>query len=111
MASTRAHAHQVISDKYELLRVVSSGGMGSVWVAHNRALDNHVAIKQPVLTAIVPSRQGRRVVRRLDTEAYRCRNVIERWFGRVARATSSNASRARGRSGATYHDFARRAVR
>jgi serine/threonine protein kinase len=37
--------HQVISEKYELLRLMSSGGMGSVWVANHRALGNHVAIK------------------------------------------------------------------
>jgi serine/threonine-protein kinase len=42
---SRARPHQVISDKYELLRVMSSGGMGSVWVAHHRALANQVAIK------------------------------------------------------------------
>lgn len=35
----------VLSDKYQLLRVVGSGGTGSVWVARNLALDCEVAVK------------------------------------------------------------------
>ena len=38
-------AGQLISDKYRLLRQLGEGGMASVWVAHNEALDIHVAIK------------------------------------------------------------------
>lgn len=41
----RAQPHQILSDKYELLRVMSSGGMGSIWAAHHLSLDNQVAIK------------------------------------------------------------------
>ncbi len=37
--------HFVLSDKYQLLRVVGSGGTGSVWVARNLALDCEVAVK------------------------------------------------------------------
>jgi serine/threonine-protein kinase len=35
----------VIAGKYELLRELASGGMGSVWVARHLALDEDVAIK------------------------------------------------------------------
>jgi serine/threonine protein kinase len=41
----RVRPHQILSDKYELLRVMSSGGMGSIWAAQHLALDNQVAIK------------------------------------------------------------------
>lgn len=44
-SEARAQPHQVISEKYELLHLMSSGGMGSVWVAHHKALGNHVAVK------------------------------------------------------------------
>jgi serine/threonine-protein kinase len=36
---------EVIAGKYELVRSLSQGGMGSVWVARNLDLDVHVAIK------------------------------------------------------------------
>jgi serine/threonine protein kinase/Tfp pilus assembly protein PilF len=37
--------HQVIAGKYELCRELARGGMGSVWVARDHALDRDVAIK------------------------------------------------------------------
>ncbi len=40
-----ARPHQVISDKYQLLRAMSSGGVASIWLARNLALGNQVAIK------------------------------------------------------------------
>src|SRR5262245_30628395 len=43
--SGRYTAHQVIGGKYELVRLLAEGGMGSVWVAHNQKLDVHVALK------------------------------------------------------------------
>jgi serine/threonine protein kinase len=36
---------EVIGGKYELIRPLGEGGMGSVWLASNRALDSHVALK------------------------------------------------------------------
>lgn len=38
-------AGQVLGGKYKLKRCLGSGGMGSVWLAHNTALDIKVAIK------------------------------------------------------------------
>jgi serine/threonine-protein kinase len=38
-------AGEIIADKYRLIRRLGEGGMGSVWVARNLALDVHVALK------------------------------------------------------------------
>src|SRR5687767_5838973 len=35
----------IVAGKYALIRKLGSGGMGDVWLAHNRALDCRVAIK------------------------------------------------------------------
>jgi serine/threonine protein kinase len=35
----------VVEQKYELIRLLGEGGMGSVWVARNLTLDVHVALK------------------------------------------------------------------
>ena len=44
-AQDRYKPGDVIGDRYELIRRMGRGGMGEVWLAHNRALDSRVAIK------------------------------------------------------------------
>ncbi len=44
-AAERYAEGDLIGDKYRLMRRLGEGGMASVWVAHNEALDIHVAIK------------------------------------------------------------------
>ena len=38
-------AGRVLRDKYQLIRPIGEGGMGIVWIAHNRVLDVAVAVK------------------------------------------------------------------
>jgi serine/threonine-protein kinase len=44
-SDTRYRSGEVIAGKYELIRCLGEGGMGSVWVARNLALDAQVAVK------------------------------------------------------------------
>ncbi len=39
------HAGRIVHDRYELVEPIGTGGMGSVWLARDRVLDCHVAIK------------------------------------------------------------------
>ena len=57
-------AGEIIADKYRLVRRIADGGMGSVWVARNLALDVQVAIK-----LIRSDLQGESANERLLTEA------------------------------------------
>ncbi|MFO0572261.1 MAG: serine/threonine protein kinase, partial [Polyangiaceae bacterium] len=43
--SERYRAGDRIADKYELVRKLDQGGMGTVWAARNLDLDVHVALK------------------------------------------------------------------
>ena len=54
----------VIAGKYQLNRVLCQGGMGSVWVAYNQALDVQVALK-----LIRPDVKGSFLTERFMTEA------------------------------------------
>jgi len=51
----------LISQKYELIRMLGEGGMGAVWVARNIALDAHVGLKliRAEVSRNVPGVQGR----------------------------------------------------
>ena len=51
----------LISQKYELIRMLGEGGMGAVWVARNVALDAHVGLKliRAEVSRNVPGVQGR----------------------------------------------------
>ncbi|HMI85190.1 MAG TPA: protein kinase [Polyangiaceae bacterium] len=54
-------AGALISQKYELIRMLGEGGMGAVWVARNIALDAHVGLKliRAEVSRNVPGVQGR----------------------------------------------------
>jgi len=56
----------VVAGKYVLVRRLGAGGMGVVWVAHNRVLDVHVAIK---LIDLEQSPHPKRMADRLLQEA------------------------------------------
>ena len=56
----------VVAGKYVLVRRLGAGGMGVVWVAHNRVLDMHVAIK---LIDLEQSPHPKRMADRLLQEA------------------------------------------
>jgi len=67
-------AGAIIADKYELVRPLGEGGMGTVWLARNVALESHVALK--LLRADFADEhtgdrllQGARVAARLDHSA------------------------------------------
>jgi len=51
----------IVAQKFELIRILGEGGMGSVWVARNIALDVHVALKliRAELARSVPGLQER----------------------------------------------------
>jgi transposase len=58
----------------------------SIAVVGDRAYDSDALvahIEALGASAVIPSRSNRRHPRPLDSTAYRQRNVIERWFGRL----------------------------
>jgi transposase len=91
--------HAVVSERGELLRfVLTAGEVHDVTqataliranegnVIGDRAYDSDAVIAHIEalgLKAIIPSRSHRKVARTLDRAAYRQRNIIERWFGRL----------------------------
>lgn len=52
-------ASEIIAGKYQLVRPIATGGMGTVWVAHNLALDVRVALKLIRTDVAAPVASGR----------------------------------------------------
>jgi len=91
--------HAVVTERGELVRYVLTGGEAAditqarrllrrrrVPVVGDCAYDSDALIahiERLGSRAIISSKSNRRAPRVLDTEAYRERNVIERWFGRL----------------------------
>lgn len=63
------HGHTPSIGHFELLRLVGRGGMGSVFYAHDRKLDRHVAIKVPRLSVIGNPKLKERFLREAKTAA------------------------------------------
>lgn len=67
-------------------KALISEDIAAVGVVGDRAYDsNEFAshLERLALEVVVPSRSTRVVPRSINTEVYRRRNVIERWFGRL----------------------------
>lgn len=65
----RYESGQVIGDKYLLVRQLGAGGMGTVWLAHDRVLEVDVAIKLVALEGAHREHQGRRLLEEARTAA------------------------------------------
>lgn len=97
--STKLHA--LVTENGQLVRYLLTGGevnditqakalvstdVAGMGVVGDRAYDSNDFVSHLEafdLKAVIPSRTNRLVPRRNDTEVYRRRNVIERWFGRL----------------------------
>ena len=91
--------HAVVNECGELVRYVLTGGEKAditqargllryrrVGVVGDRAYDSDALVEHIESLdsrVVIPSRSNRRVPRTLDKEAYKQRNGIERWFGRL----------------------------
>ncbi|MFG2128171.1 serine/threonine-protein kinase [Streptomyces sp. NPDC048751] len=60
---------RTIGGRYRLVERIGSGGMGTVWRAHDELVDCEVAIKQPRLPGDPEDEQHRRAAHRLYREA------------------------------------------
>lgn len=92
--------HALVTESGRLVRCVLTGGevndvtqaerlIGSKegrGVVGDRAYDSDALVRRITelgMCVVIPSRSRRRSPRELDVRAYRSRNVIERWFGRL----------------------------
>lgn len=74
-----------MNDVTQVRALVVDGGAGQAVIA-DRAYDSNAAVAHVSalgFEAVIPSRRSRRVQRAVDTDKYRLRNMVERWFGRV----------------------------
>ncbi|MFI9342850.1 serine/threonine-protein kinase [Streptomyces sp. NPDC052773] len=65
----RQRAERVIGGRYRLVERIGSGGMGTVWRAHDELVGREVAVKQPRLPGDPEEEVHRRAARRLHREA------------------------------------------
>jgi len=65
----RQRAERVIGGRYRLVERIGSGGMGTVWRAHDELVGREVAVKQPRLPGDPEDEVHRRAARRLHREA------------------------------------------
>ena len=92
--------HALVTESGWLVRCALTGGevhdvtqaerlIGSLQgrgVVGDRAYDSDALVQRMTelgMCVVIPSRSRRRSPRELDVRAYRVRNVIERWFGRL----------------------------
>ncbi|WP_086733712.1 serine/threonine-protein kinase [Streptomyces glaucescens] len=65
----RPRAQRVVGGRYRLIERIGSGGMGTVWRAHDELVGREVAVKQPRLPGDPEDEVHRRAAQRLRREA------------------------------------------